>query len=108
MDNRLKTIADHYGLDSQLNILQEELSELIQAVSKYRRGDQSHILEEIADVEIMLDQVKYLLGKYPEIPHFIIYESIQGIREDKIKRQLNRITEEAANYGEQGSNQGEQ
>lgn len=24
MDDRLKTIAEHYGLDSQLNILQEE------------------------------------------------------------------------------------
>lgn len=96
MDDRLKTIADYYGLDSQLNILQEELSELIQAVSKYRRGDQSHILEEIADVEIMLDQVKYLILN-PEIPRSLIYESIQGIKEDKIKRQLNRITEEAAN-----------
>lgn len=103
MDNRLKTIADYYGLDSQLNILQEELSELIQAVSKYRRGDQSHILEEIADVEIMLDQVKYLLCN-PEIPRSLIYESIQGIKEDKLKRQLGRIQEEAANYGnEQGS-----
>lgn len=104
MDDRLKTIADYYGLGSQLNILQEELSELIQAVSKYRRGDQSHILEEIADVEIMLDQVKYLLGN-PEIPRSLIYESIQGIKEDKLKRQLGRIQEEAANYGdEQGSN----
>ena len=95
MDDRLKTIADHYGLDSQLNILQEELSELIQAVSKYRRGDPSHILEEIADVEIMLDQVKYLLGN-PEIPRVVVEKFIKIIREDKIKRQLNRIQEEAA------------
>lgn len=107
MDDRLKTIADHYGLDSQLNILQEELSELIQAVSKYRRGDPSHILEEIADVEIMLDQVKYLLGN-PEVPRVVVYEFIKIIREDKIKRQLNRIQEEAGNNGKQSSNQGEQ
>lgn len=103
MDDRLKTIADHYGLDSQLNILQEELSELIQAVSKYRRGDPSHILEEIADVEIMLDQVKYLLGN-PEIPRVVVEKFIKIIREDKIKRQLNRIDEEARYNGEQGSN----
>lgn len=107
MDDRLKTIADHYGLDSQLNILQEELSELIQAVSKYRRGDPSHILEEIADVEIMLDQVKYLLGN-PEIPRVVVEKFIKIIREDKIKRQLNRIQEEAGNNGKQGSNQSEQ
>lgn len=107
MDDRLKTIADHYGLDSQLNILQEELSELIQAVSKYRRGDPSHILEEIADVEIMLDQVKYLLGN-PEIPRVVVEKFIKIIREDKIKRQLNRINEEAGNNGKQSSNQSEQ
>ncbi len=105
MDNRLKTIADHYGLDSQLNILQEELAELIQAVSKYRRGDPSHIIEEIADVKIMLDQITYLLQKLTsvDINYFI---SLYG--EKKIRRQLRRIDEEAANYGEQGSNQGEQ
>lgn len=107
MDDRLKTIAEHYGLDSQLNILQEELSELIQAVSKYRRGDPSHILEEIADVEIMLDQVKYLLGN-PEIPRVVVEKFIKIIREDKIERQLNRINEEAGNNGKQSSNQSEQ
>ena len=107
MDDRLKTIADHYGLDSQLNILQEELAELIQAVSKYRRGDPSHILEEIADVEIMLDQIKYLLGN-PEIPRVVVEKFIKIIREDKIKRQLNRIQEEAGNNGKQSSNQSEQ
>ena len=107
IDYRLKKIADHYGLASQLNILQEELSELIQAVSKYRRGDHYHILEEIADVEIMLEQVKYLLGN-PEIPRVVVDEFIKITREDKIKRQLNRIQEEAGNNGKQGSNQGEQ
>ena len=107
MDDRIKKIADHYGIDSQLNILQEELSELIQAVSKFRRGDPSHILEEIADVEIMLDQVKYLLGN-PEIPRVVVEKFIKIIREDKIKRQLNRIQEEAGNNGKQGSNQSEQ
>lgn len=103
MDDRLKTIADYYGLNSQLDILQEELSELIQAVSKYRRGDHTHILEEIADVEIMLDQVKYLIGN-PEIPRFLIYDTVKTIKENKITRQLGRIYEEARNNGEQGSN----
>lgn len=102
MDNRLKTIADHYGLDSQINILQEELAELIQAVSKYRRGDPSHIIEEIADVYIMLEQITYLLQKTTRVDlDYLI--SLNG--EKKIRRQLRRIQEEAANYGdEQGSN----
>ena len=91
MDNRVFTIADHYGLESQLNILQEELAELIQAVSKYRRGDPDHIIEEIADVEIMLDQVVYLLDKDTsvDIEYFI------GLHIDKkLRRQLKRIKEE--------------
>lgn len=96
MDNRLKTIADHYGLGSQLNILQEELSELIQAVSKYRRGDPSHIIEEIADAYIMLDQVIYLLQKTTGVD---LTELISLFAEKKIRRQLNRITEEGSNNG---------
>ena len=107
MDDRIKRIADHYGLNSQLNILQEELAELIQAVSKYRRGDPSHIMEEIADVYIMLDQVTYLLQKTTGVDlNYLI--SLNG--EKKIRRQLRRIQEEeAANYDdEQGSNKGEQ
>ena len=72
MDDRLKTIAEHYGLDSQLNILQEELSELIQAISKYRRGDPSHILEEIADVEICLGMLK------------MIYDNAEAVETQKL------------------------
>lgn len=91
MDNRVFTIADHYGLESQLNILQEELAELIQAVSKYRRGDPSHIIEEIADVEIMLDQVVYLLDKKTSVDT----EQLIGLHiEKKLRRQLKRIKEE--------------
>lgn len=103
MDNRLKIIADHYGREYQLNILQEELAELLQAISKYRRGDPSHIMEEIADVEIMLDQVKYLLSN-PEIPQYVVEEFIRLTKEDKIKRKLIRMTEETANYGDKGAN----
>lgn len=106
-DDRLKQIANHYGLDSQFNILQEELSELIQAISKFRRGDASHILEEIADVEIMLDQVKYLIGN-PEIPRVVIEKAIKVIRENKIDRQLKRIEEETRYNGKQDANQSKQ
>lgn len=95
IDDRLKVIADHYGIESQLDILQEELSELIQAVSKFRRGDDTHILEEIADVEIMLSQVEYLIYN-PELPRALIYDSINEIKEKKILRQLLRIGEEGS------------
>lgn len=70
--------AEHYGYEAQSNQLVEECAELIQAVSKYRRargtGQETplkeqvaldNLIEEIADVEIMLEQIKYLL-KIPE------------------------------------------
>lgn len=72
----LKKIADYYGYEAQSNQLVEECAELIQAVSKYRRAvlgkgqpvaeeikviALSNIIEEIADVEVMLEQIKYLL-----------------------------------------------
>lgn len=91
MDERLKTIADHYGLGPQLNILQEELAELIQAVSKYRRGDPSHIIEELADVYVMLDQITYLLQQTTNVD---LGELISLHAEKKIRRQLRRIEEE--------------
>lgn len=50
--------AEHYGYSEQSLILNEELSELIQAISKYRRNNSKknfdNVVEEIADVEVML------------------------------------------------------
>lgn len=84
IDERLMKIADHYGLNSQLDILQEECAELVQAVSKYRRGGSNVlVLEELADVEIMTAQIRYLSGK-----NFTI---IDDYKEKKIRRQLQRM-----------------
>ena len=71
-----KENAKHYGYEVQSNQLVEECAELIQAVSKFRRATTGagqpvadykktvsleNLIEEIADVEIMLEQIKYLL-----------------------------------------------
>jgi len=86
IDDRLKVIADHYGLDGQLGILQEECAELIQAVIKYHRnGMEALMVEEMADVLIMIDQITYLL----DASH-----GLDGIIQRKIGRQMKRITEE--------------
>lgn len=82
-DERLKKIANHYGLDSQLDILLEECGELIQAVSKYKRTGSSNIVEELADVEIMISQIKFLMT----IPS----QQIEEMKEQKIRRQLVRM-----------------
>lgn len=97
MKEGLKRIAEHYGYEAQSNQLVEECAELIQAVSKYRRASAlrrgysverhqiayDNLIEEIADVEIMLEQVKYLL----QIPK----DDIEAIKLYKINRTKERM-----------------
>lgn len=101
MINNIHKIAEHYGFKAQSVLLIEEMSELTKAVCKYKRiieGGQipskpiikneviENIAEEIADVEIMLEQVKYLLN----IPE----EKLNKIKIAKIKRTLDIIEQE--------------
>lgn len=98
MENKIKEIADHYKIEKQQRQLAEECAELIQATSKYMRyREQSYassndwtyiqnVIEEIADVEIMLEEMKYLLN--------INKDAIEQIKANKIERQLKRIQEE--------------
>lgn len=85
MDKELKTIADHYGLRVQMRQLIEEMAELTQVICKAERYDldtvRDHLAEEIADVEIVLEQVDYLLGD----------NRIEQIKAEKIARQKGRI-----------------
>ncbi len=93
-----KVNAKYYGYEAQSLQLIEECAELIQSVNKYRRavarlGESvaedkkavalDNLVEEIADVEIMLEQVKYLL----QIPE----EDIQAIKLYKVNRTKERI-----------------
>lgn len=85
MNEDYKKIADHYGLRRQLWQTVEEMAELTQVICKTGRYDmdtvRDHLAEEVADVSIMIDQLVYLLGD----------NMIAKIREEKIKRQLERI-----------------
>lgn len=99
----LKDIAKHYGYDVQSNQLIEECAELIQAVSKYRRalsGAENrgvvfsgavafeNLIEEIADVEVMLEQIKYLL----QIPE----KDLLAMKLYKVYRTKDRIASKGA------------
>lgn len=86
MEDTLLKAINHYGI-KQLDQLQEELAELIVAINKYKRGFQEgkkNIIEEIADVEIMIKQVKYLLA--------IDIKQVDNIKEYKINRLEKRLT----------------
>lgn len=81
----LKYIANHYGLKHQLVKCKEELGELIKAIDSL---DEKAIVEEIADVEIMTEQLKYLMRTEP---------SVEIYKDYKIARQLRRISRELSN-----------
>lgn len=63
----LQKAIDTYGRNMQVDVCIEEMSELTKALIKDRRhnGDNTedwlNIIEEIADVKIMLEQVKIML-----------------------------------------------
>ena len=56
----LKAAINYYGAEHQENMCIEECAELIQAINKKRRGKPHNIPEEIADVEITLEQLKLI------------------------------------------------
>lgn len=56
----VKRAIEHYGKDVQSTVCMEECAELIQAISKEKRGksDKSHLAEEMADVIICIEMLK--------------------------------------------------
>lgn len=82
MNKDLKYIADFYGLEQQLRQTQEECAELIVAISKAFRGEgYNDVTNEIADVEIMCEQIKYILS---------VSKAVDKVKQSKIERQLKR------------------
>ncbi len=93
-DRRIARIARHYGLGPQLAKTCEELRELFVAVLKLRlakwlgrdtASQEQHVLEEIADVRIMLDQIELLMSGAG---------TCARIRVAKLERQISRIESE--------------
>lgn len=80
--SRIRDIAYHYGWKLQTLKCCEECAELIQALLK---GDSKHIAEEIADVEIMTEQIKELKG---------LRDIVEQFKEMKVQRQLARMQNE--------------
>lgn len=88
LDPDIKRIADHYGAVRQFDKLMRELIELADAVNHYTEGkcDERAVFDEIADVEIMLEQAVYLLSEDDNARVII-----DSIKEKKIARQIGRI-----------------
>ena len=99
MEEQLKQIINHYGIDKQLKYIHSEYFELDEAIINFwndetqyeeiHRGDKEHIAEELADIQVMLKQFQYYYG--------ITDEEVEDIMQQKIERQLKRIEEENTN-----------
>lgn len=89
----IQKIANTYGYDAQSRQCIEEMAELTQAINKFWRnngesysdkvekvGLKDNLIEEIADVQIMLWQMAYMLNA-----------DVTPIIEQKLNRQLERI-----------------
>ena len=87
MKQKIRTIADHYGLAHQLMKTVEELNELaLECAKSWEKKDITiNLISEIADVEIMLAQIKYLAK--------IEQSDIDEVKEYKIGRQIKRMSE---------------
>ena len=58
----VKKSIEHYGKEVQSTVCMEECAELIQAISKEKRGksDKDHLAEEMADVIICIEMLKQI------------------------------------------------
>lgn len=83
-----KDAVDKWGVESQVFMAIEEMAELTKELSKAYRGKNNgdQIREEIADVEIMMMQMRYI---------FDIEDagSIDEIKQEKLKRLAKLISE---------------
>ena len=97
LENNIK-IVEHYGVKAQIPVWIEEMSELTKVLCKWARkydkleGDislqlLSDMQEEITDVTICLDRLKYVLN-YTE-------DELMKKYKYKVDRQLDRITNES-------------
>lgn len=97
-EQKIKYIADYYGYEPQSRKLIEEMAELTVALNKAWRktfdtvdkipnmDDEECIVEEIADVKIMITQIEYLLG--------VSAMELDNMVNQKLDRQIERIKTE--------------
>lgn len=81
------------GTDYELNVCMEECAELIQAISKChrygcKRENREHLIEEIADVTIIIKMLQVIYG--------ISSEEIEEMIDSKHNREINRMALKAS------------
>ena len=85
--NIISNSIQHYGRNNQSTVCMEECAELIQAISKAKRGkiNRDNMIEEIADVLICIEMLKQM--------YMISDEKINKWIEKKQAREAERISQ---------------
>lgn len=73
---------EKWGRDAQLTMAMEECAELIDAIAKHLRGRQSDLAGEVADVEIMCEQMRVIIGE----------DHVNAAKEKKVRRLRIRLS----------------
>lgn len=83
MNNIYQHALNAWGEEAQLKMAIEECAELIVAINKSwrKKGTDAELAEEIADVEIMCNQLRLIVG--PKL--------VERIKKIKLKRLENRL-----------------
>lgn len=92
----LQQAIEIYGVTAQEDVCIEKMSELTKAIIKNRRNEDmaasgriDNILEEIADVQIMLDEMRLIYGSTEEQDAFKVNRLQKRIAKEKEKRKIN-------------------
>ena len=116
-EEKIRAIARHYGYDAQSRQCIEEMAELTQAINKYWRTklqygknlynpwdgympndseEYYNLIEEIADVQIMLEQMKFFLAAGHDVNCVI---------DEKLDRKIYRIEHKSDSQKEREKNE---
>lgn len=85
---------ENWGTEAQIGMLHEEMAELIVAINKWRRAilPVGLVLEEIVDLEIMLDQLRFIIAD--AVPNMSVEDLISleaSVRNHKLDRLAARL-----------------
>ena len=84
--NVVKKSIEYYGADLQTVVCMEECAELIQAISKMKRGkdNRDNLIEEVADVMICIEILKQVYGiSDNEIQNYVCQKQNRSIERMK-------------------------
>lgn len=102
LEEKIKFVADHYGLDNQLNKLAEECAAFsairiknvfFTSSSGFAGAEapqtEKAMISKLSDVLTLTREIEYLLESRPELKNWI-----ESVMNKKLKRQIMRIGDE--------------